>query len=138
MRNFNVSADFILQASKYGFIGLVGITTNLIIFSFLVYVMKLWYMVAGVFAGWFSMTQNFILHRKFTFKGYSTFKLRSGEAIKRYLQFFLLSLFNIPFFSSLLYMQVEFIHLPKVISQFNTSVLVGFISFLISRRFIFR
>jgi|GEM_PF-875047 putative flippase GtrA len=130
--------DFIFQALKYGSVGVAGITSNLALFSFLVYVVKVWYMIAGPIAGFFAMTQNFILHRKFTFKNYSTFKIRSYDGLKRYLKFFALSVFNTPLFSSLLYFQVEVLHIPKVISQLTTSVIVGFISFMISRKFIFR
>ncbi|GBD02794.1 hypothetical protein HRbin19_00063 [bacterium HR19] len=133
-----LNRDFIFQAIKYGSVGVAGITSNLALFSFLVYVAKVWYMIAGPIAGFFAMTQNFILHRKFTFKNYSKFKIRSYDGLKRYLRFFALSVFNTPFFSSLLYFQVEVLHIPKVISQLMTSVIVGFISFMISRRFIFR
>ncbi len=133
----NERKTVIIQGIKYGMIGVCGLTSNLLIFSFLVYILKVWYIVSGILAGWLSMTQNFILHRKFTFKGYSNFKVISLTGIKRYARFWILSLVNIPLFSSLLYTQVEFLHLPKVIAQFNASLIGGVINFIVARRFIF-
>lgn len=127
----------VLQAVKYGAVGVVGIVTNLFVFSFLVYVLGVWYIPAGLFAGWLSMTQNFILHRKFSFADQAKFRLKSFESVKRYLRFFILSLVNAPAFSYLLYFFVEIVKLEKVIAQFITSVSLGLVSFLISRKFIF-
>lgn len=138
---FKVSRDdfliFFRQAIKYGIVGFSGITTNLLIFSFLVYVIGVWYIFAGLLAGWVSMTQNFILHRKFSFVDRAKFNLKSRESLKRYFRFFLLSVFNAPAFSSLLFFLVEFVGLEKVVAQFITSVSLGLISFIISRKFIF-
>lgn len=128
---------FLGQAVKYGIVGVSGITTNLLIFSLLVYIIGVWYIVAGLISGWISLTQNFILHRKFSFVDQAKFDLRSREALKRYFRFFLLSIINAPVFSSLLFFLVEFVKLEKVLAQFLTSVSLGLISFLISRRFIF-
>jgi len=129
--------EFILQAIRYGTVGVVGITTNLLIFSFLTYVLKVWYMISGPIAGFISMTQNFILHKKFTFKGYSNFRIMSLSGATRYGKFFILSLINAPAFSSLLYFQVEILNFPKVVAQLFASLIIGFFSFLISRKFIF-
>lgn len=128
---------FFKQAVKYGIVGVSGIITNLSVFSLLVYILGVWYIVAGLIAGWFSLTQNFILHRKFSFVDQAKFRLRSPEAMKRYFRFFLLSVFNAPVFSSVLYSLVEFLRIEKVIAQFITSVSLGFINFLIARKFIF-
>lgn len=128
---------FFKQAVRYGIVGFSGITTNLLIFSFLVYVIGVWYIFAGLFAGWVSMTQNFILHRKFSFVDQAKFNLKSRESLKRYFRFFLLSVFNAPAFSSLLFFLVEFVKLEKIVAQFITSVSLGLISFIISRKFIF-
>jgi putative flippase GtrA len=137
LSNTIFSKNFLLQAIRYGIVGLAGITTNLLTFSLLVYVIKVWYIIAGPIAGLVALTQNFILHRKFTFRGYSSFKIVSFSGLKRYIKFFLLSLINTPAFSSLLYFQVEILHFPKVVAQFFASVILGLFSFLISRKFIF-
>ncbi len=129
--------NFILQAIRYGTVGVVGITTNLLIFSFLIYVLKVWYIISGPIAGFISMTQNFILHKKFTFRGYSNFKLLSVSGATRYTKFFILSIINIPAFSYLLYFQVEILNFPRVLSQLFASLIIGFFSFIISRKFIF-
>lgn len=128
---------FFRQAIRYGLVGVSGLLTNLTVFSFLVYIVDVWYIPAGLFAGWVSLTQNFVLHRKFSFVDQASFSLRSSEALKRYLRFFVLSVVNAPAFSSILYFLVEFIKIEKVIAQFMTSVSLGFINFLIARRFIF-
>jgi putative flippase GtrA len=125
------------QGIKYGITGVLGILTNLSVFSFLIYVLKVWYLIASPIAGLVSMTQNFILHRKFTFRGYSNFKIGSVEGLKRYIRFVVLSFVSGFLLTSAVYFQVDVMKFPPVLAQFNGILGIGFFNFLVARRFIY-
>lgn len=125
------------QGIKYGITGVLGILTNLAVFSFLIYVLKVWYLIASPIAGLVSMTQNFILHRKFTFRGYSNFRISSVEGLKRYIRFVVLSFVSGFLLTSAVYFQVDVMKFPPVLAQFNGILVIGFFNFLVARRFIY-
>ena len=128
---------FFFQGIKYGITGVLGMATNLIVFSFLIYVLKVWYLIASPIAGIVSLTQNFILHRKFTFRGYSQFRIRSGEGVKRYVRFVILSVVSGVLMTSFVYVQVDVLGFPPVLAQVNGILVIGFFNFLFARRYIY-
>ena len=137
LRDRDKLKTFFFQGVKYGITGVLGMATNLIVFSFLIYVLKVWYLIASPIAGIVSLTQNFILHRKFTFRGYSRFRIRSGEGVKRYVRFAILSFVSGVLMTSFVYVQVDVIGFPPVFAQAMSILVVGVFNFLFARRYIY-
>jgi putative flippase GtrA len=121
-----------MQYSRYGLVGVAGYILNLLVFSFAVYVLNIYYMISAVLAFIITVTFSFTLHNLFSFKSPI-----SGETTKRYFTFIGTSLFAGVMALALLYALVEGLQLYKVVAQAIASLVGGTTNFFISRKFVF-
>ena len=96
-----VDRNFIL----YAFIGTTGVIIDFLIFTVLVEVIGLYYVISNVISVSFGLTNNFILNRKYNFKVYN-------KPVHRFLSFYLIGFIGIAISTLLIHLFTEIFVIP--------------------------
>ena len=78
---------FMVQTIKYFLVGGIGVGVNLGLLYVLTDFLGIWYILSQVIAITISITNNFFLHRYWTFKN----EISEPKTIERYVKFFIVS-----------------------------------------------
>ncbi|MEA1980494.1 MAG: GtrA family protein [candidate division Zixibacteria bacterium] len=115
----------------YGIIGLSGFAIDFLIFSFLVKIVGLCYGISNVISVSIGLTNNFFLNRKFNFKIYN-------KTAQRFFSFYIIGFVGIGISTALIYISVEFIGIPVLISKIIAVVIVVILQYIANRHITFK
>ncbi|MFW5991572.1 MAG: GtrA family protein [Halanaerobiaceae bacterium] len=109
---------------KFSVVGLSGFAVNLITYSTLVY-FNINYLIAATIAFILAVSNNFYWNFIWTFRG----RAEEKSVKKKYITFFIISLFNFLINLGLLHLFVESVNLNKIISQVLAIGIVSILNF---------
>jgi len=97
---------------KFGLVGILGTLINLFILYIFTEFVGIYYLVSAIIAFFVAVTHNFILNKLWTFK-----EKISHLFTKKYIQFFIVSIFSLVINLIFLYIFTEFLNIYYMISQ---------------------
>ena len=122
----------IRQYPKFIIIGILGIIINLSILYTLTELVHFYYLFSAIIAALISATCNFMLNKTWTFKE------DIGQRFwQKYLKFVVVWVVVISISLGILYILTEYLHLYYLFSQIISLVIVGVITFLAHKIWIF-
>jgi len=113
---------------KFGLVGLLGTFINLFILYIFTEFGGVYYLVSAIIAFFVAVTHNFILNKLWTFK-----EKINHLFTKKYIQFFIVSIFSLVINLVFLYIFTEFLNIYYMISQF-LSIGISFIANFIGNK----
>jgi len=122
-----------IQLIFYGLSGGAAFLLNLIITFFLTEYLNFWYIISVVMGTVVSWTVMFILNFFYTFRGH-----RSEPLAKQYLKHILMYVVSAPIGLGLIYLLTSIFGVYYLLSQTLVVGTMAALSFIFSRRFIFR
>jgi putative flippase GtrA len=113
--------QFFIKLIKFSLVGISGTIVNILVFNLLVHVayIQIHYLLANMFSFCIAASNNFYWNNVWTFKGQATQK---GVKIK-YIQFFMVSGFNLMLNTGMVYIFVRHLNLPV---SFANVLAIGF------------
>lgn len=121
------------HAFKYYLVGGTGILVNLGILYALTEFAGLWYLLSAGIAIYVSVTSNFALNKKWTFKDYAS----TQRTLIMYAKFLGISLLGAGIQLGFIYLFVEVMALYYILSAFISIVIAGSFVFILNRRWSF-
>jgi len=115
----------------YAFIGATGVIIDFIIFTVLVEVIGLYYVISNVISVSFGLTNNFILNRKYNFKVYN-------KPVHRFLSFYLIGFVGIAISTLLIHLFTETFVIPILISKIIAVMIVVILQYIANRFITFK
>ncbi len=120
------------QYPKFILTGIIGVIVNLSILYTLTELFNVYYLISAIIAAVISATCNFMINKTWTFKE------DIGERFwQKYLKFGIVWFTVILISLGILYLLTEYLHLYYLVSQFIALTVVGFISFLAHKIWVF-
>ncbi|MEA2218397.1 MAG: hypothetical protein QOJ35_1023 [Solirubrobacteraceae bacterium] len=120
------------QAARFLAVGASGFTINLVVFSALVHGLGLNYLLAAVCSNVIALANNFLWNRSWTFKA------ADGRAALQAPRFALVCVTGFVVNLFVLQFAVEFLLLPRLVSEIVASAVAAPVNFLGSRQWAFR
>ncbi len=111
--------------------GMAG-ATDLIALYFLNTILGLYYLLAAILAFIIAFSVSFTMHKFWTFESHEE------ETHKQVVLYFGTSLFGLSLNTLLMYLFVDFVHIPVLLSQIIVGFLVASVTFFISRSIVFK
>ena len=115
----------------YGLIGITGVVVDFLIFTLLVRVIGLYYVISNIISVSFGLVNNFYLNRRFNFKVYN-------KPVHRFLSFYLIGFIGIWISTLLIYVFVEFLGIPILLTKIMAVVVVVILQYIANRYITFR
>ncbi len=122
----------IKQYPKFFFSGLIGVIVNISILYTLTDLFLMHYLISAICAAVIASTCNFVLNKTWTFK-----EEIEDDFWEKYFKFGVVRVFVIFISLVLLFLLTEYLHLYYLISQFISITLMGIISFLAHKIWVF-
>jgi len=97
---------------KFGLVGILGMLINLFILYIFTEFVGIYYLISAIIAFFVAVTHNFILNKLWTFK-----EKINHLFTKKYIQFFIVSIFSLAINLIFLYIFTEFLNIYYMISQ---------------------
>ena len=124
---------FVSQTIKYFLVGGIGIGVNLGLLYVLTDFLGIWYILSQGIAIAISITNNFFLHRYWTFKN----EIVEPKTLERYTKFFIVSVTGMGIQLGLTFMLVENYALYYLYAAILSIVAVGAFNYLLNRKWTF-
>ncbi len=115
----------------YAFIGVTGVTIDFLLFTFLVKVLGLYYVISNVISVSFGLVNNFILNRRYNFKVYN-------KPLQRFLSFYLIGFIGIAISTLLIHVFTEILVIPILISKIMSVIIVVILQYILNKYFTFK
>ena len=122
----------IKQYPKFFIAGVIGIVINLFILYTLTELFSVYYLISAIIAAFISATCNFMINKTWTFK-----EDIEEKFWQKYLKFGIVWITVISISLGILYLLTEYLHLYYLVSQIIALTVVGFISFLAHKIWVF-
>ena len=122
-----VDRSFVL----YGIIGISGVTIDFLIFSFLVKIIGLHYVISNIISVSIGLTNNFILNRKYNFRVYN-------RPIYRFISFYVIGIIGIAISTLLINLIVENLGLPILLTKIIVTIIVVIFQYIGNRYITFK
>jgi putative flippase GtrA len=123
------------QFVRFALVGSSGVITNLAVYSSLIYLLYVHYLIAASFSFVTAMTGNFILNLRWTFKTHN-------QGIKatrdQYLRYAMVTLISYGINIMVLWILVDFWHWHKVVAQLASIFMTSLSNFLGSKLWAFK
>lgn len=113
-------------------VGTIGVAINLGVFSLLMHVLNVWYVLASALAFTTSTTTCFFLQKFWTYENRDTAAIHMQMVL-----YFAVGLLNLGLSTAIVYALVTYLSAQKEISQAIAALLVAISSFFIYKLFIF-
>ena len=124
---------FVSQTIKYFLVGGIGIGVNLGLLYVLTDFLGIWYILSQGIAIAIAITNNFFLHRYWTFKN----EIVEPKTLERYTKFFIVSVTGMGIQLGLTFMLVENYALYYLYAAILSIVAVGAFNYLLNRKWTF-
>jgi len=137
MRRLNMLNKFIILLKKYrkfiiyGFIGVTGVTLDLIIFSALIKFSPIYYLLANIVSVSLGIINNFVLNVLFNFKV-------KNNLFRRFLNFYGVGMVGLLVSSIMLFILVSFFGLNVYLSKSIIILLVVVLQYNLNVRYSFK
>lgn len=115
----------------YGLIGLTGVVIDFMIFTLLVKLIGIHYVISNIISVTFGLINNFYLNRRFNFKVYN-------KTIHRFLSFYVIGFMGIGISTLLIYVFVNFIGLPVLLTKIMAVIIVVILQYIANRYITFK
>lgn len=115
----------------YSLIGLLTSVFDFAIYTLLIYVISIHYLIANVISVLLSIPISFILNRNVNF-------MTREKPISRFITFLMVSLFGILFTDIILYVCIEVYYLDRISSKLVSILSVGLLQFLLNKYVTFK
>ena len=124
---------FVSQTIKYFLVGGIGVGVNLGLLYVLTDFLGIWYILSQGIAIAIAITNNFFLHRYWTFKN----EIVEPKTLERYTKFFIVSVIGMGIQLGLTFMLVENYALYYLYAAILSIVAVGAFNYLLNRKWTF-
>jgi putative flippase GtrA len=115
----------------YAFIGVTGVTIDFLIFTFLVKVLGLYYVISNLISVSFGLVNNFILNRRYNFKVYN-------KPVHRFMSFYFIGITGIAISTLLIHVLTETLSIPVLVSKIISVIIVVILQYIANRFITFR
>ena len=122
-----VDRNFIL----YAFIGATGVIIDFLIFTVLVEVIGLYYVISNVISVSVGLVNNYILNRRFNFKVYD-------KPVYRFFSFYLIGFVGIAISTLLIHIFTEILVIPILISKIISVAIVVILQYIANKLITFK
>jgi len=116
---------------KYCIIGVSGATLDFLLYTFLINVFSIHYLIANVISTVLGITNNFFLNAFFNFKV-------SDNLIKRFISFFSIGIFGMIISEFLLYLLIDKYSTNEIIAKIITIFVITIIQFSLNKLITFK
>ena len=124
---------FVAQTIKYFLVGGIGVGVNLGLLYVLTDFLGIWYILSQGIAIAVSITNNFFLHRYWTFKN----EISEPKTLERYVKFFIVSVIGMGIQLGLTFMLVENYAIYYLSAAVLSIIVAGAFNYLVNRKWTF-
>ena len=124
---------FVAQTIKYFLVGGIGVGVNLGLLYVLTDFLGIWYILSQGIAIAISITNNFFLHRYWTFKN----EIVEPKTLERYIKFFIVSIIGMGIQLGLTFMLVENYTMYYLSAAVLSIIVASAFNYLVNRKWTF-